>query len=81
MNMAKVSEEKVIEVIKNALNQKCLTIDSSSNDVEEWDSLGHLDILVGLDKLFDGKLASIKNMATANSVRVILKILKDNSLI
>ena len=43
--------------------------------------MGHLSILSNMDKFFDGKIAPIREMATADSVRKILKILKENSLI
>ena len=56
-------------------------MDSSVENVEEWDSLGHLGVLVALDKAFDGKIGSIKEMATAGSVTKIIEILKTNSFI
>ena len=75
--------EEVLAIIATALNIDVnnLTVDSSADNIEEWDSLGHLGILVALDKAFDGKLASINEMATADSVNKIIKILKDNSFI
>jgi len=77
------SEQKVIEIIQQALELEggVLTLESNISDTEEWDSLGHLGILSALDKSFDGKIAPIKEMATANSVEKILQVLKDNSLI
>lgn len=78
------SEQKVLEIMRHALNLKDdqrLTLESRMNAVEEWDSLGHLGILSGLDKFFDGQIAAIKEMAAADSVKKILAILKNNSLI
>lgn len=74
---------EVIGVIAKALNIKGhnLTLDSSPENVEDWDSLGHLGILVDLDKFFDGKVGGIKEMATADSVGRILQLLRDNSLL
>lgn len=81
--MVKISEKGILEIIQNVLEleEKNLTIDSSAKDIKEWDSLGHLGILVALDEVFDGKIGEIDEMATADSVRKILKILKGNSLI
>ena len=81
--MGKISEEETIAVLENALEleETHLTIDSSADDFEEWDSLGHLAILVALDELFSGKIGDIEEMATANSVKKIIRLLKDNSLI
>ena len=80
--MVKISEKGILEIIQNVLEleEKNLTIDSSAKDIKEWDSLGHLGILVALDEVFDGKIGEIDEMATADSVRKILEILKGNSL-
>ena len=81
--MEKISEGEIIAVLENALELEeiHLTIDSSVDDFQEWDSLGHLAILVALDELFSGKIGDIEEMATANSVKKIIRLLKDNSLI
>lgn len=78
-----MSEKEVLEVIQKALNLKgkTLTGESTMQDVKEWDSLGHLSILSALDKAFGGKIAAIKKMATVDSVRKILQLLRENSLI
>lgn len=81
--MVKASEQEVFEIIRKALNlkEKTLTLESSIRDVEAWDSLGHLGILSALDKFFSGGIAPIKEMAAADSVGKILKILKKYSFI
>lgn len=81
--MAKMSDDDVIEVIRKALNPKeqKITFDSSSDNVAEWDSLAHLGIIVALDMVFDKKVGKISEMASAGSVKKILQLLKDNSLI
>ena len=80
--MERLREGDVLKIIQNALNikEECVTVDSTMDDLEEWDSLGHLSILVTLDKRLNGRVAAIKDIATAASVREILQILKDNSL-
>ena len=81
--MNKKSQEEVILIIQKALNLKTgsLSIKSSANNVKKWDSLGHLNILVALDSSFSGKISKIEEMATANSVKSILNLLKKNSFI
>lgn len=76
-------EKDVIQVIQVALSlpDGTLTAESGVDDIDEWDSLGHLAILVALDKKLSGQVAGIKEMATASSVATILKLLKDNQLI
>jgi len=81
--MNEANEQEVLDVIGKALNleDNSVSLDSSIDDFEEWDSLGHLGILSALDKFFNGKIASIKEMAGADSVSKILQSLKEHSLI
>lgn len=81
--MAAISEQAVLEVIQKALGSDValITTESSVWNINEWDSLGHLGILTALDVFFGGKVAAIKDMAKADSVRKILQLLKNNSLI
>jgi len=80
--MDKITEETILDIIRNALKlkEKRLTVNSTMQDIEEWDSLGHLSILVALDKFFDGKAGGIKELAGADSIQKITQILKENSL-
>lgn len=81
--MANLTETDVLELINTALDLKKqkITLDSSMDNVAEWDSLAHLSIIVTLDKAFGKKVGKITEMATANSVKKILQLLKENSLI
>ena len=76
-------KDEILEIISKALEVDNKKIDfySSVENVDEWDSLGHLSILVSLDKKFNGNLASIKEMASVDSVKSIFKILENNNLI
>ncbi len=75
--------EKILTIIQEVLEMPVgsITLESSSANVEAWDSLGQLGILIALDKLFAGKIAGINEMAMADSMEKILKLLKENSLI
>ncbi len=75
-------ESAVIEIIEKALrlDDGVIKIDSSSENMDNWDSLGQLSILVALDKHFEGKISRISEMAEANSVSKILHILEENSI-
>jgi len=74
---------EIIDLITNALDLEpnSLTIDSSSEDIEEWDSLGHITILSALDDMTSGKSADLADLTQASSVKEIIDILKENSLI
>ena len=78
-----ISEKEVISIISKALKlpNKKIKFTSSSKDTEEWDSLGQLNIMMGLDKKLKGKILKIKNISEAYSVREIMKILKKNKLV
>jgi acyl carrier protein len=52
-----------------------------AEEVDNWDSLGQLSILVALDRLFDGKIVNIADMAEADSMPKIFDILKRHSLL
>jgi len=81
--MAKVSQSEVMASIEKALeiNPGLLGENTRAEELDMWDSLGQLSILVALDKLFEGKIASINEMAEADSVPKIISILKQHSLL
>lgn len=82
-----MDENELIVLVQEALSQDIddkelemvVTIDTKMGD-GNWDSLGHLNILTTLDARLDGKLASVSEIASANSIRSIIEILKDNDL-
>ena len=78
-----ISQKDVISCISKALKipSKKIKITSSDIDIEEWDSLGHLNILLNLDKKLKGKVIKIKSMSEAYSVKKIISILKKNKLL
>ena len=78
-----MDDKKVFEAMESALQiePRSLTLSSASKNIDEWDSLGQLSILTELDKLFDGKVAEINEMAEADSVESIIYLLKNKGLI
>ena len=78
-----IKTNKVFEIIAKALqlDAALISIEFSSDNAEEWDSLAHLTILLELDRHLDGKAGRINDLATATSVRLILEILKKHDLI
>ena len=47
------------KIISKALNvsENKITEKSSSSNLEEWDSLGHLSIMSSIDKILKGKIS------------------------
>lgn len=81
--MSKITPQNVISTIEGALEVAPGTLDGDTraDQVRSWDSVGQLSILVALDKLFDGKIANIREMAEADSTSKILALLKQHSLL
>jgi acyl carrier protein len=81
--MDALNKAQVIEIIKTALQveDEIITVDSSQENVEDWDSMAHLSILAELDKTLDGKAGDIVELAEAISVKLIIETLRENSLI
>ena len=77
-----LSEKKLFQLIANALELSLnqISIDSSSNNIENWDSLGHLSILTSLEKEAKGG-SSIKELVNAYSVKSIIEILNKNNFL
>jgi hypothetical protein len=76
-----LTRQQVIGIIGEALEVKGITEASTAENVAEWDSLGHLNILSMLDAATDGAVADITDLAKANSVHKILAILSSRSLL
>jgi acyl carrier protein len=61
---------------------KCLNIKKKKNlENLEWDSLGHLTILIELEKKFPNRVTSIKNISEATNQKKLFKLLKSKKLI
>ncbi len=73
---------ELFSIIETALelNQGVINKHSSSDNIESWDSLGHLSILVLLDKKLKGNASTIKELAIATSVDKIIDLLEKNNL-
>jgi acyl carrier protein len=81
--MTELIEKDIFRCIEETLelSSKQIDINSKMKEIEEWDSLGHLAILVALDKKFNGKVSKIDEMASADTVKKIINLLKLNKLI
>lgn len=77
------SESDVLRAMESALEMKpgSLSKEAQAADIEAWDSLGQVSILSALDVLYDGKVASLSEMAKATSVPMIMEILRKHSLL
>ena len=76
-------EEVVYKAISEILEVSVERLKKTKNlsEIELWDSLNQLNILIKLDTMFKNKVSSITKMAKADSVKKIIKLLRDNKLI
>jgi acyl carrier protein len=77
-----LNEEKLKNLISKILKVKKdkITLNTGINNLEQWDSLAHLSILTEIDNFSKGKASKIKGLSNANTVKEILKLLKNNKL-
>jgi acyl carrier protein len=75
-----MTKEKLYEIIQSALNVESLSMSESMENLEEWDSLAQLEIIINIDKETDGKASRIPELAVANSVEKLSEILDSNNL-
>jgi acyl carrier protein len=78
-----MNKETVVKIIARALELKNdkIKLTSHMDEIDEWDSLGHLSILMQLDEEFQGKASGLKSLAEAKSVSEICDILLEAKLI
>ena len=67
-------EQKILNVIAKALDIDVskISLETTSNDFEEWDSLGHLSLLMELDNNFDTVSEKAPQLASASTVKEIV---------
>ena len=81
--MEKISDQGVLRAIESALelDSGSVGLEATAEDLEGWDSLGHLSILAALDLLFGGRVTEIREITTADSIPKILAALRRHSLL
>lgn len=64
----KIIFKKLNEIFIDILDlDECeLTEDTSADDIEEWDSLSHIQLIVAIEKAFKIKFTSLEIMKWAN---------------
>jgi acyl carrier protein len=70
------------KLIEEALevDQGLVTVETDSNDIPEWDSLGHITIIMKLTEVTKEQAGDIPDLAGANSVKEIFENLQKNGL-
>ena len=78
-----MKKNKILLLIADALevDSSSISIDTKLGDLEEWDSLGQLEILTMLDEALDGRASNIRELSECFSVKSILNCLVKANLI
>jgi len=78
-----MKSSELFDKIADALEEDpgAITLESSSENIEGWDSLGHITILGMLNDATDGASADLVDLTQATSVGEIVKILSDNGIL
>lgn len=68
---------KIIIANNFNINENKITLETSSEEIEEWDSLGHIHLILRLEAAFDVKF-NILVIPKLMSVRAIVRELEQN---
>ena len=76
----KEMQDKICAIIAKALEvqPELVTVKTTSNDIADWDSLGHLTILMELGAEFGSEITGNSKLASAVSVQEIIDIIAEN---
>ena len=72
-----ITEEKVIAVVSKALeiSEDSINLNTKSSEIPEWDSLGHLAILMKISEEIGDQYNESQELASATSVKEIFDCL------
>ncbi len=68
-------EQKLVEVVKRVLDVEEISLDTRKEDVEEWDSLKHLNLVLEIEEEF-GVSIPLEKIGEIETVRDFLKFLE-----
>mgnify|MGYP001199382584 CR=1 FL=1 len=77
-----MDKDKLINIFSKALNisKDKINDDTNNENLDEWDSLGHLAILTAIDNETNGKASKIETLSECTSFSKIFETLKKNKL-
>ena len=77
-----MTTKEFLKTIQHALElKKEVALTDSVDSLKEWDSVGHLGILVAIDKKLGGKAGKIKKLVNCQSVKALAETLKKNKFL
>jgi len=78
-----LDKDELMSLIAESLDVDRSSIDetTTSETIDEWDSLGHLSVLSALDEVTHGKASGVEELASALSIVELIKILSNAELL
>ena len=75
-----IDEKKFLKVIADGLDVELneISLSTKSSDLSQWDSLGHLTLLMKLDEEFDNLTEKVPEIASASTVEEIFNLINRN---
>jgi len=76
-----ISSDDLLRVVAEGLEVDLsdVSMDTKSSDLVDWDSLGHLNLLMKLDENFDDISEKVPNLASVSSVKEIYDLIKNHN--
>ncbi len=68
-------EKEIINIIKKIFRNKNISINSNINNVKNWDSLNHVNLISDISKKYSIKISFVE-MVNINSVTGLIKLVK-----
>jgi|688.fasta_scaffold698083_2 acyl carrier protein len=77
-----MNEDKIIKIFSEVLklDKSKVSINTTAEQIEQWDSLGHLAFLSAIDEATSGEASKIENLGAQKSLKNILDLLNKNNL-
>ena len=76
-----ISSDDLLRVVAEGLEVDLsdVSMDTKSSDLVDWDSLGHLNLLMKLDENFNDISEKVPNLASVSSVKEIYDLIKNHN--
>lgn len=76
-----INESELLSALGHAILDENFNIESSTENTENWDSLGQLGILATVSKLTGGKSDLIDEVLTCQTARDLIDILRKHGIV
>ena len=73
-------EKEIINIIKKIFRNKNISINSNINNVKNWDSLNHVNLISDISKKYSIKISFVE-MVNINSVTGLIKLVKKKIIV